>query len=117
LDGPQKKTIMKKQYTKKQIAEAINYWKKQLDKMNESSSRFSKYSHAVGDSYPNDDDPYGYGMTWGEFKAKVDKYFSDNDRGFNIALLSGPNQIGYGEIISYVDIDDTTKTIVASVAN
>ena len=29
---------MKKKYTKKQIQEAIDYWKKQLKTMNESSS-------------------------------------------------------------------------------
>ena len=30
---------MKKQYTKKQITEAIAYWKKQLKKMDESTSQ------------------------------------------------------------------------------
>ena len=41
----QEKRQMKKQYTKKQITEAIAYWKKQLKSMNESGdiSHFSYY--------------------------------------------------------------------------
>lgn len=38
------KTKMKKKYTKKQITEAIAYWKNQLKKMNESAES-EKYHH------------------------------------------------------------------------
>ena len=38
---------MKKQYTKKQITEAIAYWKKQLKMMNESATAGSKLYQVV----------------------------------------------------------------------
>ena len=105
---------MKKQYTKKQITEAIAYWKKQLKKMNES---FSKYDHTDPNTgiYPTDTSPYGSCLTWGEFKDIVDKSMSD-DKEFNIALLVGPKEVGYGECACYVDVDAPTNTIVVSMA-
>ena len=39
---------MKKKYTKKQITEAIAYWKKQLKKMNEGFNESCGYEHKVG---------------------------------------------------------------------
>ena len=39
-----KDKIMKNKYTKKQIQEAINYWKNQLAKLNESSDSLNTYS-------------------------------------------------------------------------
>ena len=105
---------MKKRYTKKQITESIKYWKKQLKMMNEAS--FSKYNHTdpkLGDKY--DDSAYGPELSWGEFKDQVDKYLTDDDN-FNLAILVGPQQVGYGEFACYVDVDKPTNTIVVSCA-
>ena len=42
-----KKNNMKKRYTKKQICEAIAYWKKQLKKLNESNISESNVSNVT----------------------------------------------------------------------
>jgi len=109
---------MKKKYSRKFICEAIAYWKKQLRQLNEKTSFFAKYDHtdpAIGDQYP----PYDPSMTWSEFKAAGDKALKDNDI-FNIALLCGPNDIGFGEEVCYVDVDvdakRNVKTLVVSCA-
>ena len=109
---------MKKQYTKKQITEAIAYWKKQLKMMNESMGFGKKYDHTdpkLGDMY--DDSPYGPSLTWGELKEIGDKAMSDNDLVDNVALICGPNDVAFGEGICFVDVDkDRGNTLVFSIA-
>ena len=106
----------KKNYTKKQITEAIKYWQKQLKKMDESVSFANKYNHAkYDDQY--DDSPYGPSLTWGEFKEIGDKALSDDDLVDNIAVIAGNKDVAYGESVAYVDIDKGAgNTLVFSVA-
>lgn len=109
---------MKKQYTKKQITEAIAYWKKQLKKMNESMGFGKKYDHtdpSLGDKYTNS--AYGPSLTWGELKEIGDKAMSDDDIVDNIALICGPDDVAFGEGVCYLDVDKNVEnTLVFSIA-
>ena len=104
--------------TKKQITEAIAYWKKQLKRLNESTGFGKKYDHtdpSLGDKYSNS--AYGPSLTWGELKEIGDKAMSDDDTVDNIALICGPDDVAFGEGICYLDVDKNVEnTLVFSIA-
>ena len=69
---------MKKTYTKRQIAEAIIYWKKQLERMDESTAKnFDAYAREIHDLYGAEIVP----VKGGYFTCMLDSI--DPDKNFN----------------------------------
>lgn len=65
---------MKKQYTKKQIQEAINYWKKQLKALNENYTNHQQWIRDLDASFQNlKNNP----QLWSDVKKGCDKLFSN----------------------------------------
>ena len=99
--------MSQKQYTKKQITEAIAYWEKQLKKMDESSVNDGIHVDVKFNSARPDTiafwsfDEYGFGIKKSddfldiirEWKLKIEAFYEDN--GFNVEVVSIEGPVHY----------------------
>lgn len=95
---------MKKQYTKRQITEAIAYWEKQLKKLNESSVIDGVYMAVTFDKVQPDItafwsfDSYEWGIKESDdaldilrqWKAEIEKYYKDHGFAVKVVKIDGP---------------------------
>ena len=106
------KACESKKYTKKQITEAIAYWKKQLKKMNESSVIDGIYTTTkFSEDTPDFTaelwiDSYEWGIKksdnfldiFRQWKNEIEKYYADN--GFNVEVISMEGPAHYDDEFS-----------------